>query len=77
MEILRVAAEAHGLGLRAAYSPPQAARLLGIGKNSIYDFIHAGRLRAVRVGRRLYVPASELARFLEGDQEPPEVGARG
>ena len=77
VEVLKAAAEAHGLEVRAAYSPPQAARLLGIGENSVYNFIHSGRLHAVRVGRRFYIPASELVRFLEGEQDTPEVGPRG
>ncbi|MGC8875696.1 helix-turn-helix domain-containing protein [Thermus sp.] len=77
VEVLKVAAEAHGLEVRAAYTPPQAARLLGIGENSVYNFIHSGRLRAVRVEKRFYIPASELARFLEGEQDTPGVEARG
>ncbi len=77
LEILRATAEAHGYGVRAAYSPPQSAKILGIGENTVYTYIHAGRLRAVRVGRRFYIPATELVRFLEGEQGAPGGEARG
>ncbi|MGC8905104.1 helix-turn-helix domain-containing protein [Thermus sp.] len=77
IDALKAAAEANGYGVKAAYTPPQAAKLLGIGESYLYRFIHSGRLRAVRVGKRFYIPASELARFLEGEQDTPGVEARG
>ncbi len=76
LEILRVSAEAHGYGVRAAYSPPQAAKILGIGENTVYA-TSTRALRAVRVGRRFYIPATELVRFLEGEQVAPGLEGRG
>jgi excisionase family DNA binding protein len=43
----------------------EAARTLGIGRDSAYSLVRSGRLRAVRIGRRLLVPKQELAAFIE------------
>jgi excisionase family DNA binding protein len=42
-----------------------AAELLGLGRNTTYDLVRSGRLRSVRVGRRLVIPRSEIDAFLE------------
>jgi excisionase family DNA binding protein len=34
-----------------------------IGKNSLYGFIHNGRIKSIRVGRKILIPRSELADF--------------
>jgi len=64
-------AQANGLRVKATYTPREAARILGTGKGAVYEAIHSGKVRAVRVGRRLYVPASEIAKLLE---PPPSFG---
>lgn len=43
----------------------EAAELLGLGRNTTYDLVRSGRLRSVRVGRRLVIPRSEIDAFLE------------
>lgn len=43
----------------------EAAALLGLGRNTTYTLVRSGRLRSVRVGRRLVIPRSELDAFLE------------
>lgn len=43
----------------------EAAELLGLGLNTTYDLVRSGRLRAVRVGRRLVIPRLEIDGFLE------------
>jgi excisionase family DNA binding protein len=50
--------------------PQEAAKFLGLGKNTTYELIQQGRLPAVRVGRRLLVPKRGLIRFLGGDETP-------
>jgi excisionase family DNA binding protein len=52
---------------RLAYSPSETGGLLGMSEASVRRAIRAGEIRAVRVGRRLLVPASEPARILKGD----------
>lgn len=34
-----------------------------IGKNSLYGFIHSGRIKNIRVGRKILIPRSELTDF--------------
>ena len=43
----------------------EAARLLGIGRDSAYALIREGRLPAVRIGRRILVPRAALERWVE------------
>ncbi len=42
-----------------------ASATLGIGRDSCYELVRAGRLRHVAVGRRLLIPRSELEAFVE------------
>jgi excisionase family DNA binding protein len=43
----------------------EAANTLGIGIGSTRDLIRQGRIRHLRVGRRILVPVSALAEFVE------------
>jgi excisionase family DNA binding protein len=77
IEAINQTAKALGLPVRAAYTTRQAARILGVGKDSLYNTIHSGRVRAVRVGRMLYISTAEMARILAGEVElEPPAGAR-
>ena len=42
-----------------------AARELGIGRDTAYQLVRDGRIRAVSVGRKRLIPRSELAAFIE------------
>ena len=42
-----------------------AARELGIGRDSAYQLIREGRLRAVHIARRVLIPRTELVAFVE------------
>lgn len=44
---------------------PEAARVLGIGLNNTYGLVSCGRLKAVRIGRKLLIPQHELRDFLD------------
>jgi len=68
-EVIWKLAREKGLPVKAAYTPRQAAELLGIGKNVLYQAVRAGRVRHLRVGRIAYVPVGELLRLLEGGLE--------
>ena len=50
---------------RVAYSIAEAMALSGLGRDTLYKQIHAGRLPARKLGRRTIVLASDLQRFLE------------
>ena len=50
---------------RVAYSVAETMALSGLGRDTIYKAIHAGRLPARKMGRRTIVLASDLQAFLE------------
>ncbi len=50
---------------RLAYSREELRRMTGLGLNAIDAAIRDGRLRAVRIGRRVVIPADSVRRFLE------------
>lgn len=49
---------------RAAYSIDEFAKIHGVCRDVIYENIAIGRIRAVKLGRRTLIPASERQRFL-------------
>jgi excisionase family DNA binding protein len=55
----------------------EAARALGINRNSAYQAVRDGELPAIRIGRRLLVPKAAFNKLLENaGQKPREPGAR-
>lgn len=46
-----------------------AARELGIGRDTAYALVREGRLRSISVGRRILVPRAELERFVEREAD--------
>jgi excisionase family DNA binding protein len=42
---------------------PEACRLLGVGRSSVYVLIASGKLASVSIGRRRLIAASEIERF--------------
>jgi excisionase family DNA binding protein len=42
-----------------------AARLLSISPWTVRSYIHDGKLKAVRIGRRVLIEETELERFVE------------
>ncbi len=53
---------------RQTLSVVEVARLLGIGRNSAYEAIRRGEIRALRFGRRIVVPAAALQQKLNQQQ---------
>jgi len=49
----------------------EAARVLGLGRDTAYQLVREGRLRAVRVGRRVLVPRAELEAFIAREAGGP------
>lgn len=43
---------------------PDAARLLGIGRSTLYELLARGELRAVHIGRAVRVQRSEVEAFV-------------
>lgn len=52
---------------RRAYSVPEVARILGVGDTAVRNAIARGELRVVRVGGRIVVPLTAMAKLL-GDE---------
>lgn len=48
----------------------EAARELGVGRDTAYELVRTGRLRSVSVGRRILIPRSELGLFVERETAP-------
>jgi excisionase family DNA binding protein len=46
-----------------------AARILNVGRSTVYDLIRSGRLRSIKIGRRRLVPRSALDALIDGDAE--------
>jgi excisionase family DNA binding protein len=42
----------------------QAAKLLGIGRSTAYELVHAGDIPSLRLGRRIVVPICQIANKL-------------
>ena len=63
----RPAAPAHDG--RLTWTIPEAAKLLGISKDSAYEAAHRGELPVQVIGRRVLVPRVALLRLLEGTRE--------
>jgi excisionase family DNA binding protein len=57
---------------RLAYSVKEAAESIGVSARTIVREIQRGRLSAIRIGRRVVVPAQSLADFLTR-REPDQV----
>jgi excisionase family DNA binding protein len=58
-----------GTPTRQAYGMREAAERLSLSKGHLYNLIQRGQLRAVRLGRRTLIPASEIDRLLGAGQE--------
>ena len=50
---------------RRLYPIPEAARLLGIGRSTLYVLISEGHLQAVHIGRRRLVLAKSINDFID------------
>jgi excisionase family DNA binding protein len=58
---------------RLTWTVPEAARLLGISKDSAYEAAHRGELPVRLIGRRMLVPRAALLRLLNGSHAAEQV----
>lgn len=54
-------------------TPEEAARLLRIGRTTVYALMKAGDLRPVHIGRSCRLARSELDRYVRLLQNPPRA----
>ena len=57
-------------------TPEQAARVLSIGRTTIFALIKAGELRPVRIGRSCRLSRVELEHYVDRLQAPPSAGPK-
>lgn len=50
---------------KLAYSIPEAAAAVSIGRSKVYSLIAEGRLETRKIGKRTVIPAASLAKLLE------------
>ena len=50
---------------RLTVTAKEAAGMLGVGANSMYEIIHRPNFPAIRVGRRYIIPIEPLKRWIE------------
>jgi excisionase family DNA binding protein len=52
---------------KATMTIVEAAEYLGIGRNQAYEGARTGQIPTIRIGKRILVSTSALARMLEGN----------
>lgn len=57
---------------KAFYSPAEVAELASVSSSTILNYIHDGRLAAVKLSDRVYrIPRKAIIRFLAPDEAVP------
>lgn len=49
------------------YSVPEAAKALGLGKNTLYELVASGRIPHIRNGRTIRIPKALLGEWLHNE----------
>jgi len=49
---------------RLLYRPKEAARVLGISRDKLYDLMRAGRINSIKDGRARFITADALAAYV-------------
>jgi excisionase family DNA binding protein len=52
------------LDIEMLFTIPEASRLLGFERSTVFDRIKNGRLKAVKLDGRVRIPRSEVVRYL-------------
>jgi excisionase family DNA binding protein len=68
LTIMREALERAAFAERLAYSPDEAAEVLGISRELVHDLLRTGQLGSVKAGRRRLIGRHHLEEFLAGDR---------
>jgi excisionase family DNA binding protein len=57
--------------------PAQAAKMLAVGRSTLYALVKAGVLPAVRVGRSTRLPVAQLRAWVEAQCDHAHVAQEG
>jgi len=60
---------------KLAYSVEEAAEALSLGRTKTFALIKEGRLRVIRLGKRVVVPVTELQDFLRRETNTEALGS--
>jgi excisionase family DNA binding protein len=66
LTLLREIFERNAPTERLAYSPEEAADLLGISRELVHDLLRTGQLGSVKAGRRRLIGRRHMEEFLAG-----------
>jgi len=55
---------------RRVFSVIEAAAVLGISRSKVYEFVAAGEIRSIRIGRLRKIPVAAIDEFI-ASREPP------
>jgi excisionase family DNA binding protein len=69
LTIMREMSGRNAFADRLAYSPDEAAELLGISTELVHDLLRTGQLGSVKAGRRRLIGKHHLEEFLAREQE--------
>jgi excisionase family DNA binding protein len=69
LAIMREMFERNAFADRLAYSPDEAAELLGISTELVHDLLRTGQLGSVKAGRRRLIGKHHLEEFLAREQK--------
>jgi excisionase family DNA binding protein len=67
LAIMQHMSERNAFAERLAYSPEEAAELLGISRELVHDLLRTGQLGSVKAGRRRLIGKHHLEEFLAGE----------
>ena len=67
LAVVREIFERKAFAERLAYSPDEAAELLGISRELVHDLLRTGQLGSVKAGRRRLIAKHHLEAFLAGE----------
>jgi excisionase family DNA binding protein len=62
---------------KLTYSVEEAAQALSLGRNTVYEAVRCGQIPAIRVGRRVLIPAAALERWLAEASQQANGAADG
>lgn len=59
---------------KSFYSPAEVAEMVGLHRSTILNYIHSGRLRAVKLSRRTYrIPNKSVIKLLAPELANPPI----
>jgi excisionase family DNA binding protein len=67
LAIMREIFQRSAFAERLAYSPDEAAELLGISTELVHDLLRTGQLGSIKAGRRRLIARHHLEAFLAGE----------